>query len=130
MRDLTLKAVAALRAPGKHRVSRSLYLQLTDTGARTWLFRYMRHGRPHWHGLGSFDLVGLAEARDKALACRRMLLEGVDPLEHKRALEMQRRLATASAMTFRECGEAYIRAHEASWRNDKHRAQWRNTLEA
>jgi hypothetical protein len=31
-------------------------------------------------------------------------------------------------MTFDQCAEAYIRAHEASWRNPKHRQQWRNTL--
>jgi integrase len=129
MKDLTAKAVAGLRAPGKHRVSRNLYLQVTDAGARSWLFRFMRNGRPRWHGLGSFDLVSLAEARDKAIERRKMLRDGVDPIEHERGQKMQALLATASTMTFRECGEAYIRAHEASWRNPKHRQQWPNTLE-
>jgi integrase len=130
MPDLTVKAVAALRKPGKHRVSRSLYLQVTQPGSHTWLFRYMRRGVAHWHGLGPCDLVSLAEARDKAIACRKMLLAGVDPIERKRAEQLQALLATASTMTFRECGERYIAAHEASWRNPKHRAQWPATLEA
>jgi integrase len=128
MKDLTVKEVAALRKPGKHRVSRNLYLQI-EGGSRTWLFRYMRHGVAHWQGLGSCDLVTLAEARDKALACRKMLHAGIDPIEHERAQRMQALLATASTMTFRQCAETYIRAHEASWRNDKHRAQWPSTLE-
>jgi integrase len=127
MKDLTGKAVAALRNPGKYRVSRNLYLQI-EGRSRSWLFRYMRHGVAHWHGLGSCDLVTLAEAREKALACRKMLLAGTDPIEHERARRMQALLATAATMTFRECGEAYIRAHEASWRNPKHRQQWPNTL--
>jgi integrase len=128
MKDLTAKAVAGLRVPGKYRVSRNLYLQVTDAGARSWLFRFMRNGRPRWHGLGSGDLVSLAEARDKTIERRKMLVAGVDPIEHERAQRIQALLASASTMTFKECGEAYIRAHEASWRNDKHRQQWRNTL--
>jgi integrase len=128
MKDLTVREVAAIRTPGKHRVSRNLYLQLTNTGARSWLFRYMRHGEANWHGLGSYDLVTLAEAREKAIACRKMLLEGIDPIEARRAERQQALLASASTMTFRECGEAYIRAHEPTWRNPKHRQQWPNTL--
>jgi hypothetical protein len=31
-------------------------------------------------------------------------------------------------MTFDTCAAAYIEAHKASWRNGKHREQWRNTL--
>jgi len=32
-------------------------------------------------------------------------------------------------MTFRQCGEAYIAAHRAGWRNPKHAAQWPSTLQ-
>ena len=31
-------------------------------------------------------------------------------------------------MTFRQCAEAYLAAHESSWKNAKHRAQWTSTL--
>jgi len=84
-------------------VSRNLYLQAEASPfggvTKSWLFRYMRHGRPRWHGLGSIELVTLAEARDKALACRKMLLDGTDPIEAKQAEQMQAKLALASAMT-------------------------------
>ena len=128
MKDFTAKAVAALRAPGKHRVSRNLYLQITETDARSWLFRYMRHGTSHWHGLGSCDLVPLAEARDKAIVCRKMLLAGTDPIEHERIQRLKALGAAASMVTFRDCAERYITAHESSWRNPKHAAQWPSTL--
>jgi integrase len=129
MRDLTVKEVTALRKPGKHRVSRNLYLQLTETGARSWLFRYERHGAAHWHGLGSYDLVPLAEAREKALACRKLVLAGIDPIAHERAQRQQALLAAVSTMTFRECAAAYLASHEASWRSDIHRQQWIRSLE-
>jgi hypothetical protein len=34
----------------------------------------------------------------------------------------------AGAMTFGQGADMYIAAHEASWRNSKHRQQWHNTL--
>ena len=43
MKDLTARQVMNQRAPGKHRVSRNLYQQVTDAGAKSWLFRYMRN---------------------------------------------------------------------------------------
>jgi integrase len=128
MKDLTAKQVTVLRKPGKHRVSRNLYLQISEAGARSWLFRYMRHGKPHWHGLGSWDLMSLADARDKVLTCRKMLQSGIDPIEHERAQRMQVLLVSAATLTFRECGEAYLRSHDGSWRSDRHRHQWRASL--
>ena len=128
MKDLTVKALAMLQKPGKHRVSRNLYLQI-EGRSRSWLFRYERHGVAHWHGLGSCDLVSLAEARDRALDCRRMLRAGTDPIEHGRAQKMQAALAAASTMTFRQCAGAYFEAHAASWRSSKHPAQWQSSLE-
>jgi integrase len=130
MKDLTLKQVAALRAPGKHRVSKCCYLQVTETGARSWLFRYQRHGRAHWHGLGGCDLVSLAEARDLTIDRRKMLRAGIDPIEHARARRQQALVATAVTMTFRQCAERYIASHKAGWRSAVHHHQWVSSLAA
>jgi integrase len=120
-RDLTALAVKALTKPGVYRVSRNLYLQVTDTGGRSWLFRYMLRGLPRYQGLGACDLVTLAEAREKVLAGRRLAAAGIDPLAERRA-------AKAKLVTFADCAERYIAAHQAGWKNDKHRAQWGSTL--
>jgi integrase len=129
MRPLTVKEVVAITRPGTWRVSRNLYVQVGDTGTKSWLFRYMRDGRSHGMGLGSLELVTLAEARDKALLCRKMLLDGIDPLEERRSRRTQALLTTTSRITFRTCAERYIEAHALGWKNGKHRQQWRNTLE-
>jgi integrase len=129
MRRLTVKEVAAITKPGAHRVSKNLYLQVGPTGTKAWLFRYMRNGRSHGMGLGPLELVTLAEARDKALLCRKMLLDGKDPLEERRSERAQALLTAAATMTFRDCAKRYIEAHSKGWRNGKHRQQWRNTLE-
>ena len=90
----------------------------------------MSHGAPHWHGLGSCELVSLAEARDKAIACRKLLLGGSDPIKHERDQKMQVLLAATSTVTFEEAAKRYITAHAPSWRNPKHAAQWPATLAA
>jgi integrase len=79
-------------------------------------------------GLGPYPDVSLAEARQKAFDARRLLRDGVDPIEARRAARTAARLEEARSLTFKDCAERYIVAHEAGWRNAKHRAQWRSTL--
>jgi integrase len=128
MRPRTAREVAALKAPGTHRVDRNLYVQITESGTRSWLFRYTRDGVAHGMGLGPLDLVSLAEARDKALDARRQLLNGIDPLGVRRAQRQQALLDAARRITFQECADRYIAAYAAGWRNAKHKQQWENTL--
>jgi integrase len=104
-----------------------LYLQVTERGA-SWIYRYMLNGRAREMGLGPLALFGLAEARTKALDARRLRHDGIDPIEARRAARAQLRLDAAKAMTFQQCAEAHIKAQRAGWRNDKHAAQWKTTI--
>ena len=89
----------------------------------------MRAGRERWMGLGPYPDVSLAEARDKSLECRRMLREGIDPIERRRAEHAAARSIAGNSTTFEECAKAHIQAHRPGWRNPKHAAQWWSTLE-
>lgn len=79
-------------------------------------------------GLGALHAVSLAEARNKATECRKQLSEGVDPLRIRKEQRQQEKLAAARGVTFKQCAEFYIAAHEASWKNKKHKWQWDNSL--
>src|ERR1700733_10707043 len=89
------------------------------------MFRYKRGGKDKWMGLGPFDLVTLAEARETAQECRRLLHQGKDPLDHRRAAS-----EAAQAATFKTVAERYITSKKAGWKNEKHAAQWPATLTA
>jgi hypothetical protein len=79
--------------------------------------------------MGGFPDVGLAEAREKATAARKQLIDGLDPLEEKRKRRAEQRLQiTKSTLTFAECVESFLEARSAEWSNPKHAAQWRMTL--
>jgi integrase len=112
---------------GMHADGGGLYLQVTEGGA-SWIYRYMLNGRAREMGLGPLVLFGLQEAREKALDARRLRHEGVDPIESRKAARLRQRLDVAKAMTFKQCAEAYIKAHGAGWSNGKHAAQWEATL--
>jgi len=105
-----------------------LYLQVTGSGAKSWIYRFSLHGSAREMGLGSLSIIGLQDARTKAGECRRLRSEGIDPIEARRALRDQAMLDSAQALAFKEAAAAYIAAHRAGWRNAKHAAQWENTL--
>lgn len=114
--------------PGRHGDGGGLWLQVRNAEHRSWLFRFMLHGRAREMGLGPVADITLAEAREAARNCRRLLRDGVDPIENRRVARAAAREA-AQVVCFREAVERYLRAHESTWRNEKHRYQWRATLE-
>lgn len=79
-----------------------------------------RGGRQIEIGLGGLSSVSLAEARDSARKCRRLVREGRDPREATKTAQQE--------PTFGDLADDVITAMESGWRNDKHRQQWRNTL--
>lgn len=130
-KELSPLAVSRLVKPGLHAVGgvNGLAMHVTATGARSWILRTVVGGKRREIGLGSYPTVTLAGAREKAREKRDAIERGVDPVAERRAAQSALRAANASARTFRQCCDAYIKAHEKTWRNAKHGQQWRNTLE-
>jgi integrase len=125
---LTVLSVSRAKLRGYLADGGGLYLQISAGGAKSWVFRYRKEGRLREMGLGALHTLGLADARERATDCRKLRLDGHDPIEDRREGQLQAKLDKARAMTFMQCAEAYIAAHRPSWKNDKHAAQWPSTL--
>jgi hypothetical protein len=95
---------------------------------RSWTFKYELAGARHELGLGPTHTVSLAEARDRARAMRQMLLNGLDPLAERRKRDQALIAERAKAVTFKQVAQAYLDLHLDSFKNAKHRYQWRATL--
>lgn len=114
-------AFVRVAPPGQHIDGNGLYLYVQPTGTRSWIQRLVIRGRRRELGLGSALLVSLAEAREKALANRKLARAGGDPLADKRRL--------AGIPTFAEAAATVIEQKRSGWKNPRQALGWQNSLE-
>src|SRR5262249_9534086 len=124
---MTPLRVKNLRKPGAYGDGGGLWLRVKPTKdggiGKSWVFRFRMPGCGEQRmGLGSLDTIGLAQARDDALECRRLLQHGINPLTAKRErITSQReaaaaqKVAKAKLMTVRAATTQYIERHRESW---------------
>lgn len=120
-RQLTAVTVRNTTTPGRYGDGNGLYLFIDSSGAKRWVLRTVVAGRRRDIGIGSVQLVALAEAREQAVRLRRMARTGGDPLAERRRERMR-------VLTFKEAAQRVHEAHAAAFRNHKHKAQWLSSL--
>jgi Arm DNA-binding domain len=117
---LTARKVETAK-PGKYSDGGNLYLIVSETGARKWVLRFTWRGRAKEMGLGSAASVPLADAREKAASARRKIAQGLNPIDERKR--------DGGIPTFGEMADDVREALSAGFRNEKHKAQWKSTLE-
>jgi integrase len=120
---LTAVTVRNLKNPGRYADGNGLYLVVDHSGAKRWMLRTVIAHKRRDIGLGSVRLVSLAEAREEATKLRRQARRGEDPLA-------ERRRASQAIPTFRDAAQRVHAAHAATFKNERHKAQWIASLEA
>jgi integrase len=121
---LTALEIERIAEPRRHSDGGGLYLLVDGKGRRSWVFMYTWRGRQREAGLGPAGkhFVTLKTAREKAAEARALIKAGRDPLDEWRKPEAE------EGPTFGAAADTYLAAHLGSFRNDKHKAQWRMTL--
>lgn len=107
--------------PGRHPDGKGLYLLVSPTGGKSWVLRVQVDGKRKDYGLGSLDIVSLAEAREKAAEWRKLAKAGLNP-----SVEAKRERGKLTS--FKTAAEQYHGEREGSWKNEKHADQWITTL--
>ena len=102
--------------PGRHCDGNGLYLEVQESGSRSWIQRIVVRGRRREIGLGGFPVVPLQDAREEALKNRRLAREGLDPVAEKRR--------TRAVPTFEEAARLVWEQHRRGWRNAKYAHDW------
>jgi len=128
MHKLTARQVETLAKDGAYADGNGLYFWVS-VARRYWVFRFQVDGRRRHLGLGSWPTITLAAARELAMAARRQLAQGIDPIDAKKAAKAARRIAREKAKTFREATKACHAALKPGWRNQKYASQWASKLE-
>lgn len=65
---LNALTVSRAKTPGMYPDGGGMYLQVSANGARSWVYRFMLHGKARYMGLGPLHTVSLADARRNAQA--------------------------------------------------------------
>ena len=121
MGALTAKGVLSLKVPGHYVDGEGLALVIGKRGGKSWVLRTVVKGKRRDIGLGGVSWVSLAEAREKARAARKIARDGGDPIEARKTV--------APCPTFEEAAHlVHSEQIVGQGKNDKHRAQWINSL--
>lgn len=122
------RTVETLAKAGRHNAGDNLYLSITKAGSKRWVFLYSFGGQRRELGLGSAanGHVTLAQAREKAIEARKLIILGDDPV--KVMGKSARAIAERGIPSFGSFADDYLAAHGPKFRNDKHKAQWTMTL--
>lgn len=121
MGNLTANMLRGSLEPGRHHDGDGLFLNVTPTGARSWICRVQKNGRRRDIGLGSAKKVSLAQARQRSAEVRAQVEAGIDPVLQRKKAE--------GIPTFREAAAKVFNENNKSWKNKKHRSQWLTSLQ-
>ncbi|TVP86042.1 MAG: site-specific integrase [Thioalkalivibrio sp.] len=129
-RELSAVEVRRLKHPGYHAVGGvpGLHLQITPTGARSWILRAQVGNRRRDIGLGGYPEISIAQARERARTDRDQIRQGLDPVAERQATQARLKSQNAKAMTFDQATRIYLASKTREFKNDKHSAQWQSTL--
>jgi integrase len=133
MSKLNALKIKSITKVGMHSDGGGLHLKVQNSKDgnslnKSWIYRWGAQGK-NSIGLGSLNDFSLAEARERARECRKMVAEGKNPKEERDKDKKALQQAKASTITFSAATKKYIAIHKESWTNEKHAQQWENTLE-
>lgn len=133
--SFTARGIISLSTPGYHAdpENKGLYLQITktrDSIHKSWIFRFSSPVtlKRREMGIGSLDSFSLANARLKAYDLRRLILDGIDPLEQRIVKRTKAIEANKNSITFADAADRCIKTKQAEWSNSKHKDQWVSTI--
>ena len=120
-KKLSVRFIDTVTTQGKYFDGNGLFLRVTKTGTKQWVQRIIVDGKRREFGLGSAKLTSLQEVRSIAYDNRKLARQGIDPLEQKLKLKI--------IPNFNELCDQVHTVHSVGWRNKKHSAQFKSTLE-
>lgn len=106
-----------------------LLLQVSPSGARSWILRTTIGSKRRDMGLGGYPDVTLFQARDKAREAKGLISNGIDPIQQRQTSRSTLMASQAKIVTFDECARRYLASKRHEFRNHKHAAQWGSTLQ-
>ena len=85
LNDIVIRKAKPAEQRYKLTDEKGLYLEVVPAGGKRWRLKYRFDGKENCLSLGVYPDVGLKEARDRRDAARKLLADGVDPSQNRKA---------------------------------------------
>jgi integrase len=111
--DIAIRRAKPGAKPIKLFDERGLFLLVTRTGGKWWRFKYRFNGKENLLSLGVYPDLSLKDARERRDTCRKLLTDGIDPSEHRKAQKLSR--ADRAANSFEVVAREWFAKYSATW---------------
>ncbi len=95
--DIQIKRAKPQDKPYTMNDGHGLSLLIKPDGSKGWRFRFRFAGKARLMSFGSYELVSLAEAREKRDTARKQVANGIDPVEERKAQKLAQKLSTENS---------------------------------
>lgn len=92
---------------------RGLYLEVSPSGGKWWRLKYRFDNKEKRISLGVYPDVSLKDARDRRDEARKLLANGVDPSENRKAIKSTR--MDRAANSFEVVGREWFAKYSPTW---------------
>lgn len=92
---------------------RGLYLEISPTGGKWWRMKYRFDGKEKRLSLGVYPDVNLKDARNRRDEARKLLTNGIDPSENRKAQKSAR--ADRAANSFEAVAREWFAKYSPTW---------------
>jgi hypothetical protein len=72
------------------------YLEIKPNGIKAWRYRFKLNDKSSWFALGDYPSVTLGEARGKCEAARKLVKEGINPVQNRQLERIKREQDSAN----------------------------------
>ena len=111
--DTAIRNAKSGEKPIKLFDERGLYLEIAPTGGKWWRLKYRFDSKEKRLSLGVYPDVSLKDARDRRDEARKLLADGIDPSEHRKAHKSAR--ANRAANSFEIVAREWFAKYSTRW---------------
>jgi integrase len=104
-----------------------LYLEVTPSGGKLWRYKFRFGGKEKRLALGAYPETGLKDARERHLQARKLMADGIDPSEHRKAAKIEQ--AQIETNTFKQWADRWHQ-HWQAGKSPRHAGYVQRRLEA
>ncbi len=130
MKALTELQVKSMNHIGRHAdgIVKGLHLWVKSPKHKYWILRYSLNGKRKDMSIGTYPKKSVKEARNEAIDAKRIVDNGIDPINNKKTLTEANIEREQKKLSFKEFALQCVEEKAHEWRNQKHADQWVYTL--